>query len=83
MTRSFSGAKMYEVDNTGGEMYMKRMDEIDKKLSFTDSESRDKLDFYDIPNASFTLTGVKFYGEEGFLRMPLRSQLQSVMTWLF
>ena len=49
---------------------MKRMDEIDKKLSFTDSESKDNLDFYDIPNASFTLTGVKFYGEEGFLRMP-------------
>ena len=49
---------------------MKRMDEIDKKLKFSDVESGVELDLYSIPGESFTLAGIKFYGEEGFLRMP-------------
>ncbi len=49
---------------------MKRMDEIDKKLKFNDIASGESLDLYDIPNDSFALAGIKFYGEEGFLRMP-------------
>lgn len=49
---------------------MKRMDEIDKKLKFNDSESKEKLDYYKIPNPAFALAGIGYYEGQGFLRMP-------------
>lgn len=50
---------------------MAGFEKIDPKFTFNDKPSECALDYYEIPHPAFAMHGIGFYGEEGFLRMPV------------